>query len=577
MKKLYKFVFLFAAGFALFSCKKGGFLEQTQTTDLTEQAVFSDSVKTIAFLSNIYTNIGFSESATRFSNGGLDIASDEAEPYDNSATTPIGFANGSVDANTVADDAFKTCYTQIRAVNVFMKKVAQAPLKAATKTEVKAEARFLRAWYYSILLKHYGGMPLVGDTVYNYTDKINAKRASFADCVNYIVSECDEAAKTLPAIQTGLLYGRASGGACKALKMRVLLYAASPLFNDNNPGSGETPASLTSNAELKADVAYPSYDATRWAAAAKAAKDVMDMGAYQLVTNNSPVAGYGFQYLFTQRNNQEYIWQLMKGGNMDLESAYLPPSRGGHGGGFPYQEFVDAFPMANGLPITDPASQYDPNNPYAGRDPRLANSVLHDQSTWITNQSLSQTPINIYTVNGLGVGLDAIYAGTKTGYYGAKMLDPAAVPNSFSATNRCIPLIRYAEVLLSYAEAINESEGPAAAYAPIEQIRQRAGLSPYTLPVGLTKDQMRTVIQNERRLELAFEGHRFWDIRRWKLGNSQDVQLTGMEVQRDGAGNLKAYKRVNVRKHGFKGALYLWPLPAAEVAKSTETLQNPGY
>lgn len=576
MKKLYKIIFLFVLAYAMFSCKKGGFLEQTQISDLTQQSVFSDSVKTIAFLSNIYTQIGFSEDSKRFSNGGLDVASDEAEPYDNSATTPIAFANGSVDPNTVTDDAYTTCYAQIRAVNVFIKNVGNSPLRAATKVEVVAEARFLRAWYYSILLKHYGGVPLVGDTVYNYTDKINVKRASYADCVNYIVSECDLAAKSLPLQQTALLYGRASGGACQALKMRVLLYAASPLFNDDKPGSVETPLSMAKSQkpELAGVVAYTDYDKQRWKAAADAANALM--GVYSLVLNNTP-PGYGFQYLFTQRYNPEYIWQAMKQSNTDLEGLYLPPSRGGKGGGFPYQEFVDAFPMANGLAITDPASGYDPNNPYNGRDPRLENSILHDQSKWITVASNTPSPINIYTVNGQGAGLDAIYTGTKTGYYGAKMLDPAAVPNAFKSTNRCIPLIRYAEVLLSYAEAINEYEGPAQAYGPIEKIRQRAGLNPYALPRNLSQDDMRKVIQNERRLELAFEGHRFWDIRRWKLGDTQNAQFTGMEVQRDGAGNVKAYKRINVRKHGFKGALYLWPLPASEVAKSTVTLQNPGY
>ncbi|RFZ94901.1 RagB/SusD family nutrient uptake outer membrane protein [Mucilaginibacter conchicola] len=576
MKKLYKFVFLFAAGFALFSCKKGDFLGQTQTTDLTEQAVFSDSTKTIAFLSNIYSKIGFSEDSKRFTNGGLDIASDEAEPYDNSATTPIAFANGSVDANTVSDDAYNTCYTQIRSVNVFMKNLPKAPLKQLTKTQVLAEARFLRAWYYSILLKHYGGVVLVGDTVYNYNDKVSAKRASFDECVNYIVSECDEAAKILPPVQTALTYGRASGGACKALKMRVLLYSASPLFNPENT-SVEMPYNMAGgNQELKKLLGHVTPSQLRWDTAAAAAKAVMDQGTYKLEENNAS-PGYGFQYVFTQRYNNEYIFQVMKGNNNDLESLYLPPSRGGKGGGFPYQEFVDAFQMANGKDITDPASGYDPNKPYDGRDPRLAYSVLRDQSTWITNSSLTQTPINIYTVNGQGVGLDAIYSGTKTGYYGAKMLDPAAVPNSFNSTTRCIPLIRYAEVLLSYAEAINESQGPAQAYAPIEAIRKRAGLVPFALPTGLNKDQMRKVIQHERRIELAFEGHRFWDVRRWLLGDTQNAQFTGMEIQRDGAGNLKAYKRVNVRKHGFKGALYLWPLPAAEVAKSKETLQNPGY
>ncbi|MBE9585810.1 RagB/SusD family nutrient uptake outer membrane protein [Mucilaginibacter sp. JRF] len=575
MKNLYYVFFWGIAVAAISSCKKDGFLGQTQTSNLTEDVVFKDSVNTTAFLTNIYINIGFSEGATRFSNGGLDVASDEAKPYDNSATTTIGFANGSVDANTVAGDAYSICYTNIRAVNVLFKNLPKAPLRAETKAQMKAEARFLRAWYYAILLKHYGGIPLVGDTVYSYKDHIPAQRASFKDCVDYIVAECDSAATVLPVKQEGLLFGRASGSACMALKMRVLLYAASPLFNDPSPGA-DSPLGIASG-NVKPLVGYTEYDVSRWQKAADAAKALMDLNQFQLVVDNATAAGYGFQYLFSQRVNTEYVWQLMKGSNQDLENAYLPPSRGGHGGGFPYQEFVDAFEMSNGLPITDPASGYDANDPYHGRDPRLAYSVLHDQSKYITNMSLTPTPINIYTVNGQGVGVDAIYAGTKTGYYSNKMLDPEAVPNSFNQSDRCIPLIRYAEVLLSYAEAINELNGPAEAYAPVEQIRMRAGLNPYQLPVGLTKEQMRSAIQHERRIELAFEGHRFWDVRRWKLGNTQDVQLTGLEVKRTGAGALVGYNRVNVRKHGFKPALYLWPLPSGEVAKSPLTLQNPGY
>ena len=575
MKKLYILIFLCTVGLALFSCKKEGFLGQTQTTDLTEAAVFKDSVKTTAFLTNIYQNISFSEKATRFSNGGLDVASDEAEPYDNSDGTTIGFANGSVDANTVAGDAYSTCYTNIRAVNVFLKHLPTVPFKESTKTEVKAEARFLRAWYYFILLKHYGGVPLVGDTVYNYTDKIIAQRASFKDCVDYIVAECDAAAQTLPIKQEGLLFGRASGGACLALKARVLLYAASPLFNDPSPGA-DSPLGIAKG-DVKPLVGYTDYNKERWKLAADAADAIISKGYYQLVVNNSPVPGYGFQYLFTQRVNTEYIWQFMRSDNQDLENAYLPPSRAGHGGGFPYQEFVDAFQTDKGLDITDPASGYDPNNLYDHRDPRLSFSIIRDQTPWITSNSLIKVPINIFTVNGQGVGVDAINAGTKTGYYNYKMLDPAAVPNAFNTTKRCIPLIRYAEVLLNYAEAINEYEGPAKAYTALEQIRERAGLNPFKLPVGLDQAAMRKVIQHERRIELAFEGHRFWDVRRWKLGETQTLQMTGLETQRNGSGALLGYKRFNVRKHGFKPALYLWPLPSSEVAKSTATLQNPGY
>jgi hypothetical protein len=573
-------IFLVLLTALMSSCKKDGFLAATSTTDLTEDKVFKDSANTQGFLTSIYDGIGFSEAANRFSNGGLDVSSDEAEPYNNSNSTPVGFANGSVDANTVSGDAYNTCYTKIRAVNKLLQKLPGAPLRAPMKASMRGEAIFLRAWYYSILLKHYGGIPIIRDTVYTFTDVIPAQRNTYSDCVNYILAQCDTASKYLPLYQSAATLGRVSQSVCMALKMRVLLYAASPLFNDPSPGS-DTPLGIA-GADVKPLVGYTNYDPNRWVLAQKAAKAIIDLGTYQLYKDTSTsVGGRGaFQNLFISDYFPiEYIWQVVKGANADLEGLYAPPSRTGQGGGFPYQELVDAFPMANGKSITDPTSGYDANNPYSNRDPRLAATVIRDQSPFRQRFTLAYEPVNIYTVDGKPSGADAIYSGTKTGYYGNKMLDPRVPPSNIGfAAKRSIPLIRYAEVLLSYAEATNEIEGPTAnVYQTVEMIRQRAGLNPYQLPVGLSKDQMRSAIQNERRIELAFEGHRFWDIRRWKLGATQNKFFTGMEVQRTSAGALVAYKRVDVRKHGFNPALYLWPLPASEVAKSSLTKQNPGY
>ena len=180
--------------------------------------------------------------------------------------------------------------------------------------------------------------------------------------------------------------------------------------------------------------------------------------------------------------------------------------------------------------------------------------------------------------NGVTAGSDAVYTGTPTGYYTNKMLDTAADSQDlYHRTNRCLPLIRYAEILLNYAEAANEYEGPTAqVYSAVNSIRQRAGLNPYQLPSGYTQSQMRTEIQNERRIELAFEGHRFWDVRRWmKADSTENQEMTGMEVDRNGS--AVTYKKFNVRKHNFRQAMYIWPLPQSEVAKSTQLVQNPGY
>jgi hypothetical protein len=577
MKKLYLWCLL-AALISFASCKKDGFLGQTQTTNLSKTTVFADSANTVAFLSNIYSNAGFSFNPGRFlyssagaqvTNGGLDASSDEAEVSTTNGTAALEFETGTVNAAIITDDAYKTCYNNIRSVNQFLQNLPGVPIKAFGKTQYKAEARFLRAWYYAILLKHYGGVHLVGDSIYNYTDKIPAKRNTYSDCINYIVSECDAAAQDLPLTQSGINYGRASKGACLALKSRVLLYAASPLFNGTTLASGN----------LSQYVGYPAYDKERWKLAEDAAAAIIGSGAYALNIDNSK-PGNGFQQLFTLRYNPEYIFPLMRGSNVDFESLWDPPSRTGKNGAFPLQGLVDAFPMANGLPITDPASTYDPQNPYANRDPRLDFTVIRDQTQLQNRLESGFTPVNIFVgnFNGIGTGPDAVNVGTRTGYYVNKMLDPNAVANDFThVSNRCWPLIRYAEILLNYAEAANEYEGPTAqVYAAVEAIRQRAGLNPYQLPVGLNQDQMRLTIQNERRIELAFEEHRFWDVRRWKIADQTDnIQTMGMEVDRNG--NTVTYKTFPVRQRNFRKAMYLWPFPQSEVAKSPELTQNPGY
>ncbi len=552
--------------FTLVSCGKKNFLDQTETTNLDEQTVFSDSARTVAFLTNIYIDIGFAESATRFGNGGLDASCDEAEPQKSATvTTSIQFATGTVNPSIISADAWNTPYTNIRRVNQLLKHLPGSPIPSYIRNVMSAEARFLRAWYYADLLKHYGGIPLIGDSVYNVEDKIPAVRNSYKECVDYIISECDAAAAVLPLVRIREDYGRASGGAAMALKARVLLYAASPLFN----GGGIN----------KADAAtcYPDNVPERWKLAADAAAAVMNTAAYSLNEDNATAPGYGFYKVFTLRVNPEYILAKMQGGNRELESAWQPPSRNGAQGGFPYQDFVDAFGMANGKAITDPSSGYDAANPYSNRDPRLAYSVIRDQTPLIQNTGLKE-PVNIFLgPDGKGVSQDAVHAGTPTGYYTNKMLDENIAANFIHGSQRCFPLMRYAEVLLNYAEAQNEYAGPVAeVYNAVGLVRKRAGLLPYELPAGLSKEQMREAIHAERRVELAFEGHRFWDVRRWKIAaQTENKQMTGMEVRRNGA-NV-TYTIFPVRKHNFRDAMYLWAIPQGETAKSPELKQNPSW
>ncbi|RZK70806.1 MAG: RagB/SusD family nutrient uptake outer membrane protein, partial [Pedobacter sp.] len=243
----------------------------------------------------------------------------------------------------------------------------------------------------------------------------------------------------------------------------------------------------------------------------------------------------------------------------------------------------NAFGMRNGLGINDPGSGYNANQPYANRDPRFLNTFTRDQSLVFHTPELVRIPVNIFidktNPNNVTSGQDAIYKGTPTGYYTYKMLGRDVVSNWFNtSTPRCFPIIRFAEVLLNYAEARNEylSVPDQQVYDAVEDIRERAGLLPFQLPAGLSKIQMREVIRNERQKELAFEGHRFFDVRRWKIAEQTESRLMhGTEPVKTAVGTT--YTTIDVRKHNFKQSMYLWPIPQTEVAKSTQLLQNPGY
>lgn len=566
-----KSIILICISIILFTaCKKGSVLDQVQTSDLNEAATFSDSARTMQFLTRIYTEIDFSASPQRFGGSiGIYSIGDEVESNLQSASAyNIIFQTGAVSALNIPPDAWEIPYANIRRVNILLKHLPTTPLSAALQNRVAGEARFMRAWYYFIMLKHYGGVPLVGDVVYASTDVIPGKRATYEECVNYIAAECDAAANLLPLSYSGLEYGRITQGACLALKSRLYLYAASPLFNGR--------------AEMDGLLGYPVADASRWSRAATAAQAVINLGQYTLMDIASP-PGYGFQKVFVTRKNSEYILASMAGNNRTLEAIWDPATRRGTGSSMPYQELADAFGTINGKPITADVKSatnptgYDVANPYVNRDPRFAYSILFNGGLRLdVNRAI--TPV--YTFS--GAAQDG-FPTTKTGYYLRKMLDENTIASSTSSpTERCLPLIRYAEILLNYAEAANEAGDINTAYTQLQAIRKRAGITPgadgaYGLSAGMNKEQMREIIQNERRVELAIEEHRYWDVRRWKIAeNISDKPLHGVRIT--STAGTYSYETITVRTPVFTAPKwYLWPIPQGEVNKSDELLQNPGW
>lgn len=453
------------------------------------------------------------------------------------------FNNGTWSPLRTLDEVYTTNYNGIRQVNVFLANAKKANISPATDIpRLRGEAFFLRAFFHFELMKRYGGVIIV-NKVYSTTDNLDLPRNTFSETVNQILADCDSAIQVLPlsiAQSSASDKGRATKSAAIALKSRMLLYAASPL---NNPGN----------------------DVSLWQKAAAVSKELIDSKAHGLYSNYANTFNYS-----VAAYNTEVIFATVANARNDIETNNAPVSyNGALGRTNPTQELVDAYEMKNGLPITDPASGYDPANPYNNRDPRLAQSIFYNGSVFKT------IPVDTYVggKDGIGQSINA----TKTGYYMAKFLSGSATWNQVtnSTVRRPWVIFRYAEILLNYAEAQNEVVGPdASVYDAVNQIRKRAGIA--YLPTGLSKDQMRERIRNERRVELAFEDHRFFDVRRWKIGEQTfGKPVTGMKIVSNGTSF--AYQRFIVENRVFNEKNYRYPFPQSEMDKTTKLVQNPGY
>ncbi len=613
MKKL-SYLFLLVLGLGLVTSCEGDFLEEVQTTDLDKEVVFADSAYTAGFLTQIYADASFEINVSRMG-GGLQTACDEAEPELNSSGSDVQWARGTVHPMTVTSDAWETCYRNIRRVNVFLLNSDNSMMAESQKVRYRAEARFLRAWYYSILLRQYGGVPLVGDMVIedaNDADLIKLPRNTYAECVEYIVNECKAAAENLPYSTIGRNVGRASQSACYALIARVKLYAASPLFN----GNADFYSDLTE--EKRALLGYPEYNIERWKEAADAAAAVIALNQqrvfschYHLGKDLREDLGWGFYGIFkasdwyqvsgwpgaenyTNGAYDESIFIARQDGGWHIESAFRPPSRNmsNGNGGHIYHDLVELFPMLDGKPVGESMYERDLMNPNVNRDPRFRNTVCWNGKIPDEDNTYNFTTHNpVCTYKGDGATVDAIYDGTTTGYYIDKMTH--RFNDGFVVgTPQDRIMMRMGDLLLQYAEAVNEYYGPnhtetlaGKEWSPIEVLkvlRERAGIEAgedglYGLKANMSQDEMREAIRLERRLELAFEGHRFYDVRRWKIADQTDNKtMHGYEITRDKAGNMVG-KVIEVSTRIFTKKMYFWPIPYNEVVKNENMVQNPYY
>jgi hypothetical protein len=574
-------------------CKKD-ILNNTSKATLTDATQWASEGNADIFLNDIYNNLpdmyNSPENLDNFTDdndggvywGSWNFKQGIIDPASNFYGW-FGNASGPAD---ISRYNWGDAYYTIRKCNVFIQQISayKANFSASWYNKRIDEARFLRAFYYSLLFQHLGGLPII-TTPQNRTQDSAAlykPRSTYEQTFNFLTSTLDT------VVNNGYLVtkytsgdqdaGRATLGAALMLKGWLQLFAASPAFNAATPVSGTDPNHIAG---------FGSYDVNRWAAAAKTFKSFIDQygngKSYALFSDPSaiwyPTNEYNSEVIF----DRQYVANIIGsnynqyGGPVYILGAYY--SWGNYD---PTQELVDDFFMANGKSITDPTSGYDPQHPYVGREPRFYDWIVYDgapyKQDWMAKQDTIYTRIDKVkpSLNQIDFGTGDV---SNTGYYFKKKLDPGVRPGSSSGANYIF--FRYAEVLLGYAEAQNEASGPdGTVYTAINQIRLRAGLP--ALAGGLSQTQMREAIQKERRVELCFENKRLDDIIRWKIADKvMNVDKHGMQITNTSPNDNKGVWQYQVvplnHPHVFTAKMNLNPIPQPILAQNPKLVQNPGY
>ena len=544
-----------AFAIALVSSACGDFLDTSIDRNSTGETIATNYSSIWGFGRAIYTPIGYGFGM--IDSNIFATASDEAQQT-SAQSNVIYFNKGMLNENiNPLFTYYRNYYEGIRAANFFLDYVGGGKgeaLLAQNRNLVtdavnyerdlqslawfKAEAHVAKAYYYSELAKMYGGVPIVE----SFKDEGEmVARSSYDSVVNYIVNEIDTYKDSLAIDWKDFAdrEGRFTLGVALAIKARTLLYAASPLHNPEN-------------------------DLKKWEAAATAAHD--------LITNPDLEYGLDDSYgtYFTGANplnSKETIYAVRRSQSNNMEKNNYPiATQGGKSGATPTHNLVAAYEYI-GAP--------DPENPYANRDPRLAASVVTNGSTW-----------NSRVIDQSAGGTDdmAKANASKTGYYLKKFLTDNLNLTQGQVAQHNWVAYRWAEVLLNYAEAMNEAYGPdeiptgftMSARQALQQVRDRASAK---LPkvIAADKDSFREVVKHERRVELAFEDHRYWDLLRWK--DAMEVlnnPVLGVSVTKKGEG--WSYEVVEVATRTFYEKNYYLPFLRSEIENSNNTLeQNPNY
>lgn len=457
-----------------------------------------------------------------------------------------------------------------------------------------AEAHALRGLLmYNLLQAHAGvdasgqllGVPIV-EEYEDATSNFNVPRNTFTECYNAMMADFNEALQYLP--DTFMTYNlEENPNALDELKKRypdITESVANRVFGETYGGRmcGQIVKAYISRAALMAASPAFAQSGITWQQAADAAANVLKpiggiagLDPKGLTWYNDP----DMENLTAGLCPPEVIWRTSKGKSNDREKNYFPPTLYGNGTVNPSHNLVCAFPMANGYPINNAKAGYDDQNPYADRDPRLYEYIIYNGAM----EGTANTVINTAADSPTNDGLEKIAASTRTGYYLKKHLrmDVNTNPSNSSEQFHYTARLRYTEFFLNYAEAMNEAQGPQAtgtagysAYDVIKAIRQRAGVGAdngdeYLESIKGDKEKMRELIRNERRLELCFEGFRFYDLRRWKADLNETVQ--GIHIE----GGV--YTPFDVETRNYKDYMYYGPIPYSETLKFSNLQQNAGW
>ncbi|MDR0698462.1 MAG: RagB/SusD family nutrient uptake outer membrane protein [Tannerella sp.] len=557
-------------GWSILSCSDET-INDTPVEFIPVSIICGDSAKIVQYVNNMYTFLpgGYNRLG---GNSMVASATDEAVHAVKGTSEAELWSTGRWNANYTRDNTFSDCYTGIRRSFVFeeqiLPNIENIVMSPTGKDMYYGQALFLRAYFNFELLKRYGGYPLVKKALSTNED-LQIPRSAYDTCVEYIVGLCDEAAGLLPLSYANNQLGRATKGAALALKARILLYAASPLFND--PSTPED------------HLEHGAYNPLKWEDAAAAAASVISLknpngsNVYSLYANGT---GYD-AFFYTLTSNNEIILSKMAAANNTIERLNGPASiTNGEGGTCPTLDLANDYEMISGVPFdwNNPAHAA---NPFADRDPRFGKSILYNGAIWMNNMVIE-------TFDG-GKDLTGNKA-TRSGFYLRKFLNINARWNAPTGTTlHCFPLLRYGEVLLNYAEAMNEAYGPdvdpkgygMTARNAIQLIRTRAGLTANTdlllnVPVG-DQNTMRDAIRHERRIELAFEEHRHLDVRRWKIAESiLNRPVSGIRIVKNND-DTYVYSFKVIEERVFTSRMYLYPFPQSEISRNKNLVQNTGW